>query len=209
MDGAIAFKLDGVAQAAQPDRLGHGTTVARIIRSTCSKAVITHAQVFDDRPVTTASCVGGALRWFAAMDRDDRMDLVCISLGINEDRQSLREAVEAAHSAGILIVASFPARGQACYPAAYQRVFAATGDARCINNRISRLGPRLFGTWGGVPDSGRQDVGGSSFGAARLAGHLAQVISKEGRSVGVNRLISQLERRASCFQSENRPHREW
>ena len=179
-EGARAFAPDGSAIPSQPDRLGHGTAVAAIIRRACPGAAVLHAQVFDDRPVTSALRVSAALRWFADMAPDTRPHLICLSLGLAADRAPLRAACARLTGAGALLVAAHPARGPACYPAAYPGIIAATGDARCGWDDISQLGPALFGAWCNSPEHGARGMGGASLGAARIAGHLAQVIAKAG-----------------------------
>ena len=63
------------------------------------------------------------------------------------------------------------------YPAAYPGVLAATGDARCGWDQVSRLAPLRFGAWCNSPERGEGGMGGASIGCARLAGHLAEVIA--------------------------------
>lgn len=204
LEGALAFQLDGMATPARADRLGHGTAVAGTIRKACPAVAITHAQVFDDRPVTSALRVAAALRWFASMDESNRVHIICMSLGLREDRDPLREAVEFAVQAGILIVASHPARGAPCYPAAYPNVIAGTGDARCSWNQLSRLGSRLFGAWSNSPERGGQGMAGASLGAARLVGHLAEILDSERRLLGIKDAMIWLEKRSSYFGPEKR-----
>lgn len=172
---ARRFLPDASAVAAGPDRLGHGTAVAAIIRRACPAAVITHAQIFDERPVTSALRVAAALRWFAGMAAGERPDLVCMSLGLAQDRAPLRIACELTGAAGLMLVAAHPAQGAPCYPAAYPGVIAATGDARCGWNDISEPRQGVFGAWNSSPETG--GIGGASLGAARIAGHLAARIA--------------------------------
>lgn len=180
---ARAFMADGSAVAARPDRLGHGTAVAAMIRRACPGAAIIHAQVFDDRPVTSAFRVAAALRWFAAMG-DARPEVICMSLGLAADRTPLRLACEALVTSGAVLVAAYPARGAPCYPAAYPGVIAATGDARCGWGDLSQLGPALFGAWCNSPEHAPPGMGGASLGAARVAGHLAAIMAETGRLDG-------------------------
>ena len=181
---ARAFAPDGSAQPAEPDRLGHGSAVAGIIRRASPGARIVHAQVFDARPVTSALRVTAALRWFAGMAPDERPDLICLSLGLAADRAPLERACAALVEAGAVLVAAHPARGPVCYPAAYPGIIAATGDARCGWDDISQLGPALFGAWCNSPEHGARGMGGASLGAARIAGHLAAIMASEGRLSG-------------------------
>lgn len=178
---ARSFAADGVIGPAAPDRLGHGSAVAAIIRRACPGAAITHAQVFDDRPVTSALRVAAALHWFADMDMDRRPALICLSLGLGADRASLRDACARLTGIGTVLVAAHPARGPACYPAAYPGVIAATGDARCGWDDVSQLGPALFGAWCNSPEHGARGMGGASLGAARVSGHLAAIMTDRGR----------------------------
>lgn len=201
---AIAFDPDGLPIPPHCDLLGHGTIVANIIRQACAGVAITHAQVFDDRPVTSALRVASALRWFASMEEASRVDIVCMSLGLREDRRPLREAVELAVQAGILVVASHPARGASCYPAAYPNVIAGTGDARCSWDQLSQLGVRLFGAWSNSPELGGRGMAGASLGAARLAGHVAELLDAEGRFAGSDEVMDRLGQRAFYFGPERR-----
>ncbi|MFC3568167.1 subtilisin-like serine protease QhpE [Paracoccus simplex] len=183
-DAARAFMADGAAIAAGPDRLGHGTAVAAIIRRACPGAAIIHAQVFDARPLTSALRVAAALRWFGAMDAARRPDVICMSLGLSADRAPLRRACEALVAGGAVLVAAHPARGAPCFPAAYPGVIAATGDARCGWQDLSQLGPALFGAWCNSPEHAPPGMGGASLGAARVAGHLAAIMTGAGRLDG-------------------------
>lgn len=174
---ARAFLPDGTMITARSDRLGHGRAVADVVRRACPEARLLHAQVFDDRPVTSALRVAAALRWLAGLPEGQRPALICLSLGLAADRAPLRAACEAVLAQGVLLVAAHPAQGAACYPAAYPGVLAATGDARCAWDQVSRLGPLRFGAWCNAPEHGAVGMGGASIGCARLAGHLAHLMA--------------------------------
>lgn len=209
MEGALAFLPDGGTSPALPDRLGHGTAVARTIMRACAQARIIHAQVFEDRPVTTTLQVAAALRWFARAEQGERVDLVCLSLGLAADRAPLRAACEAVREAGIIMVAAHPARGAPCYPAAYEGVIAGTGDARCGWDDLSQLGPRLFGAWCNSPEQREAGtrgsvLGGASLGSARVAGHIAQDISLNGHPHTPEMAIARLSALARHFGAERK-----
>ncbi|MRH22262.1 subtilisin [Rhodovulum strictum] len=171
--GGRLFLPDGTWVAARPDLLGHGTAVAGVIRRGVPGVQIVHAQVFQDRPVTTAIQVAGALDWLAGR----KADVICLSLGLAADRAPLRRAALAAVAAGRIVVAAAPARGGPCYPAAYPGVIAATGDARCGWDGLSVLAGGVIGAWCGSPEQGGAGQGGASLAAARVAGHLAARIA--------------------------------
>ncbi|ATQ57784.1 subtilisin-like serine protease QhpE [Paracoccus yeei] len=183
LEPARAFLADGAAMPARLDRLGHGTAVAAIIRRACPGAAVLHAQVFDDRPLTSALRVAAALRWFGSMG-SARPEVICMSLGLGADRAPLRAGCAALLAQGAVLVAAHPARGAPCFPAAYSGVVAATGDARCGWDELSHLGPALFGAWCNSPEHGPRGMGGASLGAARVAGHLAAIMAKTGRLDG-------------------------
>ncbi len=179
---ALRFDAEGAPRPARPDRLGHGTAVAAVLARALPRARLIHAQVFDDRPVTSALRVAAALDWLRG--RGD-VDLVCLSLGLAQDRAVLAQAVDAAHASGLVLVAAHPARGPSPYPAAYAGVIAATGDARCGWTDLSLLRPGLFGAWCNSPEQGRGGaegragmggMGGASLGTARLAGHIGALL---------------------------------
>lgn len=168
MDGARAFHPGGDGPA-RPDRLGHGSAVAAVLGRAAPGAVLRHAQVFDETPVTSADRVARAIDWLAAQS-----DIILLSLGLAADRQVLRAACDRAIGAGVCLVAASPAQGgRACWPAAYPGVVAATGDARCTWDELSCLPGPVFGAWCASPERGGQGMGGASLAAARVAGHLA------------------------------------
>lgn len=204
IEGSLAFLSDGRIEACVPDRLGHGTVVAKVIRNSCPEVIITHAQVFHERPVTTAAQVAMALNWFVSQPSSHRMDIVCMSLGLAADRAPLREAVYNAGAEKMLVVAASPARGGACYPAGYESVIGGTGDARCKWEQLSRLGPRLFGAWSNSPEQAGEGMAGASLGAARVAGHLANILLREGRVLEFEEALSLLGECCDYFGSERR-----
>ncbi|MCB2126716.1 MAG: subtilisin, partial [Rhodobacteraceae bacterium] len=110
MAGARAFDV-GRDGPARPDRLGHGTAVAAVLRRAAPDAALRHAQVFDDTPVTSADRVARAVLWLAG-----EADILLLSLGLAADRKVLRAACETALAAGRCVVAASPARGAVSFP---------------------------------------------------------------------------------------------
>lgn len=165
--GARLFLPDGRADA-HPDRLGHGTACAELIARAAPDARLLHAQVFEERPVTSADRVARAIRWLIP-----QTDLILMSLGLPADRLPLAAACAEARQAGVVLVASAPARGGPCWPAAYPGVIAASGDARCGWDDLSLLPGRRIGAWCASPEQGGAGMGGASLAAARVAGFLA------------------------------------
>lgn len=171
---SVAFTTtdDGVVLPMPPvaDPLGHGSQVAELIRAAAPAVRLASAQVFAAQQPVSAEVVAAALRW--CLTRDVRV--VNLSLGLRHDRPVLRAACAAAVEAGVLLVASAPARGGPVYPAAYPDVLAVSGDARCAPGAWSLIdGGALIGATplvAGVHTPGATAPGGASFAAARVSG---------------------------------------
>lgn len=161
---------DVVAKAGQADGNGHGSATSRLLAATIPARALVCAQIFDERGVTTPAAVGAALDALA----DRGAGLIVMALGLGHDRRILREACERAIGRGAVLVASAPARGGACFPAAYPGVISVCGDARCRPGEASWLGgtPAMFGASPqALPDEPVQ-FRGASMAAARFAAWL-------------------------------------
>ncbi|MBV6638987.1 MAG: subtilisin [Mameliella sp.] len=197
---AMAFDADGRAVPARPDRLGHGAAVERMIARACPTAALRHAQVFDDRAVTSALRVAAALDWLVG---SGDVDVVGLSLGLAANRAVLAEAVARAVSAGVVLVAAHPAQGPSPFPAGYPSVIAATGDARCGWDQVSHLRGKLFGAWCNSPEHGGQGMAGASLGAARTTGHVAALLT-DGHAREPLEIMTTLARTAAYTGRERR-----
>jgi len=161
-----------VTAPAVSDPFGHGTHVCEIICSASRTVELLVGQVLDSRGVATAAAVAAAISWSVRACAD----LIHMSLGLREDRDVLAAAVASAVSAGSVVVASAPARGNGTFPACYPQVIRATGDARCQPDEISALNSP-HADFGGCPrhvrrmgsaDARSACFGGASLGAAHL-----------------------------------------
>lgn len=125
------------------DALGHGSVVSALLTTTVAPADLVCAQVFDRRGVTTPAMVAEAVEKLTAMGTE----MIVMALGLAQDRAVLRQACEAAVAAGVLVLASAPARGGPCFPAAYPGIVSVSGDARCRPGQTAWFGgaPALFG----------------------------------------------------------------
>lgn len=113
------------------DSTGHGTAIASVI---CAKndgkgidginpnISLYSVKILDSNNQSTLSHVVEGIYW--GIDND--MDIINMSFGTNYDSQILRNAVEAAYEAGILMIAAAgnTHHQQVQYPAAYNRVVA-------------------------------------------------------------------------------------
>jgi subtilisin family serine protease len=170
--------------------LGHGTSVAEIICGNPNAARgcdLFVGQVLDHRGVTTAGALAAAIHWSVEVGAD----LIHMSLGLRDDRQTLAEAVAAAVAAGCIIVASTPARGAGTFPARYPDVIRATGDARCHWDEISDLHSSQA-DFGGCP--GAMRLGGASLGAAHVTRFLVEHIAPGLGTVAVRVELGKMAR---------------
>lgn len=196
------FVLDenGEVMAASPqtDQLGHGTAMAKVILQQAPGAALYSAQVFSDRLSCSARQVAKALDWLVSRE----VRLVNMSFGLREDRAVLREACRRAAQAGVILVASSPARGDAVWPAAYEWVISATGDARCGRGEISALGTGQVEFAGHVRCTDER-IAGASVGCAHISGFSARCL-RENPGVTANQLRQWLDDQASYRGPERR-----
>jgi subtilisin family serine protease len=181
-DGA-GFDAEGRAHGDWVDRLGHGTAVAAVIREKAPAARLFALKVFDRALRTEIPALLAALDWAVAQ----RVDLVNLSLGTAEARHdaALRNAVEAAVGAGVLIVAAIAAEGEPpLFPGALPGVLPVELDATCPRAEV-RARRRGDGVWvcaasgyprpiPGVPPE--RNLKGQSFAVANVTGVLAALV---------------------------------
>lgn len=169
------------------DTNGHGTAVSGLIAANTDNDTGIAGMCWGCRilPVTVLSARGGGddasvargLRW--AVDNGAR--IVNMSLGGSQDSQTLRDAVQYAHSRGTLIVAASGNERQSgnpvSYPAAYPEVLAvgATGNADTITG-FSNTGDYValaapgVGLWTTVLGGTYGPPNGTSFSSPYVAG---------------------------------------
>ena len=169
---ARSFALDDDRQLITAeqchDLLGHGSRVADCVLAHPSKVELVIAQVFFERLTTSVAQLVAAMEWLL----EERVNIINLSLGLTNDYPQLRQLCDRAQALGIDVVASSPAHGAKVYPAGYDSVLAATGDARCELGEFSYLNnaQALFGASSKSIDG---YVGGASLAAAHIAGILA------------------------------------
>lgn len=165
----------GEGDAAQEDRIAHGSTLAKLILEQCPQASLLIAQVFEKERQTPVRCVVEAIEWLVECGAH----VINMSFGLRAQSPALVSVCERASAKGVVLVASSPARGAVVYPASLPYCIAVSGDARCTANQHSwfctiqsDFGAHPFAI-PGTPVSG----GGSSFACARIAGKSANYIS--------------------------------
>ena len=197
------FSLDADRQihhgALQADTLGHGSAVSRILRTYAPQAQLCIAQVFDATGRTSALQIAAALDWL----RSEKVQLVCLSLGVRAEHSTLGQAVTQALNSQMLLCASTPARGEPVYPAAYPGVVRVTGDARCAPHEWSWLGTQQADFGAAVRQQEGQPAGASMANAA-LCAHMAALWQTHPH-LSKDQLLSLLRELAPIQGAQTRP----
>lgn len=157
----------------------HGSRIASVIRSACPAASLHDARALVQGLPTSALQIAEALDWLV----EQQVHIINMSIGLQQDRQVLAEAIARAVDKRVLLVASAPASGASVYPAAYLGVLAVTGDARCDAGVFASLTQTRnqthgldFGAAPGGPDHRAHTRGmGASYASAHVSGCLAQL----------------------------------
>lgn len=183
LDSGVAAALSAHLRASRafvdapaPDPRGHGSAIARIVLHHVPYAPLLDARVFAERQRATPEAVAAGLDWL----REEGARVVNMSFGLRHDRAVLRQAVAAARAAGMILIASVPARGGTVYPGGYPGVIRVSGDARCAPGEISALSGAPA-DYGACPQDVDGRYGGASFAAAHLTGVLARHLSETDR----------------------------
>lgn len=187
-----------VETEVQEDRLGHGAALGEILLTAGTGIELLNAQVFTDRLSCSAAQVAAALDWMVRQN----VRLVNMSFGLRGDREILRRACANALDAGVVLVASSPARGEPVYPASYPGVIRATGDARCAVDEISML-DTAQADFGAHVRCRQVGMAGASVGCAHLSAYATRLLAESPFS-GVTQLRRRLEERASYRGAERR-----
>ena len=162
---------------AEPDRLCHGSVLARVIFDKAPGTRLLNAQVYATSFATSPSVVAAGIDWLVRCDAR----VINMSFGLRADRQLLRAACDRALAAGTVLLAATPARGPMVYPAAYGGVISVSSDARCGSGELSTLAPRTdIGACPRPLDAGPDDplpFGGASFAVAHVCGLVAAYLA--------------------------------
>lgn len=174
IDLSAAHGVGTMQSRASDDALAHGTAVANIVLGLAPQVRLLDAQAFGQDRQAEPIRVAQAIEWCVAQ----RAQVINLSFGLRGDHIALRVACAAAIAEGVILVASWPARGGSVYPAAYPGVIAVCGDARCAENQWSEIETRrLYGAPACAADG--RTPGGASYATARLSGHAARYLDMQ------------------------------
>ena len=180
--GGVAIAPDGREHHDYVDRLGHGTAVIAAIKEKAPEAELFAVKVFDRVLATEVIALIRAIEWAARSG----IRLVNLSLGTThpEHEDVLREAVERAGKAGVLIVAARDDAGIRWLPGSLAGVVPVQVDWVCPRDRYRVVtgshGEVLFRASGfpreipGVPPA--LNLKGASFAVANMTGFVARAL---------------------------------
>lgn len=180
------------------DALGHGSALASTITAMAPEARLLMAQVFFQRWSTSPAQVAAAIDWLS----DSGARVINLSLGLRADRAVLRDACDNALAAGVILVASSPAQGEAVFPAAYEGVIRATGDARCQASQFAWLASAQADV-GACVNAVQGTVAGASVASAYVSAHIACYLEQH-REAGREQVLGYLRENASYQGPERR-----
>jgi hypothetical protein len=206
LDGALDRAMGDVVDAAwgvaplAGDGAGHGSAIARCLLAHAPRARLAVAQIFVDGREATVDAVLDGLYWLIGQ----RVQLINMSFGMATASPRLAQACGDAARAGVVLVASAPARGARVFPAAFGDCIAVTGDARCAPGEVSWLDTPAadFGTHALIEPGRPERGGGASIATARMSGLIGAMLSAGTPAARVRESL----RRAAVHVGAERRH---
>ncbi|WP_203362528.1 S8 family serine peptidase [Bacillus sp. REN10] len=207
--GGIAFEVTDqgkiVLEESFQDGLGHGTAVAGVIKEQVPEAELWAVKIFHERLTTYIEVLCVAIEWCI----EQKMDIINLSLGVNQDIAAFRHICEQANEAGIFIVSACDEQNGLYWPGYYPSIYAVRSakHGRSGVFHFSPDEPIAFQTVG-VPRSlegplQKFNYQGHSFAAAHVTGMMAKVKEKysEIKTVSeMNQLFIKLSEQQTVHQ---------
>jgi subtilisin family serine protease len=177
--GGVGIDDDGREHGDYTDRLGHGTAVTAAIKEKAPYADLFAVKVFDRVLSTHVANLIRAIDWAAR----NQMHVANLSLGTarSDHETILRDAVDRARTAGVVIVAARDDGGVRWLPGSLPGVISVQLDWSCPRDEYRAVeidGQTVFRASGypreipGVPPD--RNLNGISFAVANMAGFVAR-----------------------------------
>ncbi len=198
--GARCFLSSRPTDDWPSDALGHGDHIATLVTEANPLSQLLIARIFDGQRNAPVERVVAGLDWLVVSGAQ----VINMSFGMRTPSLQLIEACERASAAGVILVASAPARGSPVFPAQLSCCLSVSGDARCTESQWSWLG-LLRADFGANPllsNSLGAPLGGSSFACARLSGIVARIMAQG--QIEVREVVNELRTAANYIGPEQR-----
>lgn len=164
----------------EPDTLGHGTALSRIINQYCPDAYFVLAQIINPQGISSLPQLNASIPWLS-----EQAQVINFSLGLSKRDLQLEYLCQQARESGRILIASSPAIGAAVYPANFDTVYAVTGNINCppeyfSNSRTqkhSSAQANLSACCFQSEEDQEKGIGGSSYAAAHFSGWIAKALS--------------------------------
>jgi subtilisin family serine protease len=182
--GGIGIDDDGGMSGDFVDHLGHGTAVTAAISEKAPDARLYAVRIFGSSLATNITSLVAAIDWAIR----HRMHLINLSLGSSQPRheEALRDAVEHATAAGVLIVAARDEDGMRWFPGSLPGVVSVRADASCPRDgfRIEREPDALVFCASPFPRptpglTVERRLTGSGFAVANMTGFVARTLEPD------------------------------
>ena len=174
------------------DKNGHGTHVAGTVGATDNEKVVgvswkvglMPVKVLDEEGSGTLANIAEGIEWII---EEKNADIINLSLGSSASTNTLKSAVENAHNAGIILIASAGNEGEdeVFYPAAYEEVIAVGSvdydmEKSSFSNYGDKLdfmapGEKIYST---IPDGNYENLYGTSMAAPHVSGVVALMLAQ-------------------------------
>lgn len=202
----VGIDVSGAEHGDYIDRLGHGTAVTAVIKEKAPSAELLIIKVFDRELKTSSDALVSAIRWAVIEDAS----LISLSLGTTnpEHEAALREAVNAADAAGVVIVAAAAQAGVRWLPGALPAVIAVQLDW-ALTRDVCRVTfeaddvVRLCASGYPRPIPGvapENNLKGISFAVANATGFIARLLEEDGPSRDLPTTIRRALQRAAVTE---------
>jgi uncharacterized NAD-dependent epimerase/dehydratase family protein len=168
---------------------GHGTAVYNIIRKAEDIADIINFKLLWQEDGIEEACL---LELLNKIDREYPVDIINLSLGVTENRESLFSVCQSLIIKGVILISAFDNAGAISYPAAFEQVIGVNSGQNCphiddfeyIDDTMINIGAkgsvqRL--AWD-TPDY--LMLGGNSFACAHVTVQAAKFMSQGIREFG-------------------------
>lgn len=162
----------------------HGTAIALIIRDICKNIQLTSLNILDERLATDSRIMIYAMNEALKLEPD----IIHMSLATNNRRYKsyIKKIVGMAIEKNIIIIGACNNIGFWSYPASIRGVVSVKSSKKCAKYQFYKKGGKYYAPFAmkeinGANEFITRNMVGTSTAAAYITGHVANIMSIEGR----------------------------